>query len=336
MTEQNNGWGFSKVWNQSLEERTDRELKARDNLWASELGKSPVDLYFKLRAVPLTNPPNARSLRKFEAGNVFEWIVSLILKRAGILKESQRWSSYQYEGLLQVTGKCDFIAGGIPNLEMFEKELGSLELPEVFMRGGRKILQYFAEKYPNGLDEMPLEIKSVSSFMFESLERKGAANWIHRLQAFHYLKSENRPRANIVYICRDDLRMMEFVVLNPSPVEDEYRNAIATITKYHLANEIPPLEKPIVFEEDMGKFARNFNVAYSGYLTKLYGIDNQQEFDDKYMPIVSSWNRVMGRVKNGDKMTDKNKIVLENIVKSGYSIEELTKKFVGAKTDDEE
>ena len=83
-------WGLSEVWNKSLEEQEQRPLSFRDHLWASELGKAPVDLWLKLRAVPPTNPPNPRSLRKFEAGNVFEWIVSLILKRAGILKESQR------------------------------------------------------------------------------------------------------------------------------------------------------------------------------------------------------------------------------------------------------
>lgn len=331
----NSTWGLAKTWNESLEHTAERPLKVRDNLWASELGKSPIDVWLKLRATPLTNPPSVRALRKFEAGNVFEWIVSLILKRAGILKESQRWSSYQYEGLLKVTGKADFIAGGKPDLRMFEEEMARLQLPEVFQRGAEKIVNYLAETYPDGVDEMPLEIKSVSSFMFESLERKQQSTWIHRLQAYHYLKSENRPKANIVYICRDDLRMMEFPILLGSSVEEEYKEAIERISKYHLANERPPLEDKIIFEEDMGKFARNFNVGYSGYLTMLYGFKTQQEFDDYAMPIVSRWNRVMGRVKNGDKMTEKNEIVLKEIEDAGFNLDEIKGKFVGSKTEDE-
>ena len=329
-----NHWGFSEIWNASLVDVEKRELRVRDNLWASELGKAPVDLWLKMRAIPLTNPPNARSLRKFEAGNVFEWIVSLILKRAGILKEQQRWSSYQYEGLLKVTGKADFIAGGMPDYDKYQNEMKLLELPEVFYRAGEKIIKYFQENYPDGLQEMPLEIKSVSAFMFEALERRGQSSKIHRLQAFHYLKSENRPVANIIYICRDDLRMMEFLVENPGKVEDEYKGAIERVSAFHLGDKQPPLEKYIVFDEDMGKFAKNFNVAYSGYLTKLYGFADQKEFDEEYIPIVSRWNRVMVRVRDKKDMTEKNKEVLNEIEKAGFNLEEVRSKFVKESVDE--
>jgi hypothetical protein len=321
-------WGFSEVWNQSLLDATQRPMKQRNNLWASELGKAPIDLWLKMRGIEPTNPPNPRSMRKFEAGNVFEWIVSLILKRAGILKESQKWSSYQYPELLEVTGKADFIAGGKPDYEKWKNEMAQLDLPDVFLRAGDRIMKYFAENYPDGLTEMPLEIKSVSAFMFEALEKKKSSSKMHRLQTFHYLKSENRPIATIVYICRDDLRMMEFLVENPSETENEYREAIEKISKYHLSNEKPPLENPIEFSEDIGKFAKNFNVAYSGYLTMLYGFKDQAEFDAKYTPIVSRWNRVMARIKAGDNMTDKNKEVIKEIEDAGYNLKELINNFV--------
>jgi hypothetical protein len=326
-------WGFADVWNQSLLEANQRPMKQRNNLWASELGKSPVDLWLKMRAVEPTNPPNPRSMRKFEAGNVFEWIVSLILKRAGILQESQKWSSYQYPDLLEVTGKADFIAGGKPDYEKWQNEMSQLELPDVFLRAGERIIKYFTENYPEGLTEMPLEIKSVSAFMFEALEKNKSASKIHRLQTFHYLKSENRPIATIVYICRDDLRMMEFLVENPSETENEYKQVIETITKYHKSEERPPLEKVIEFSQDIGKFAKNFNVAYSGYLTMLYGFKDQAEFDAKYTPIVSRWNRVMARIKNGDKMTDKNNEVIKEIEEAGYNLKDLTIKFVSSGDD---
>src|SRR3990167_1224847 len=157
-------WGFAEVWTASLLEIEQRPMKARDHLWASELGKSPIDLYLKLKGTEPTNPPNARSMRKFEAGNVFEWIVSLILKRAGVLHESQKWMSYQYEGLLEVTGKADFIVGGTPDYEKAVADITELDLPDVFVRATKTIMQHFKDFYLEGLAMMPLEIKSVGAY----------------------------------------------------------------------------------------------------------------------------------------------------------------------------
>ena len=327
-------WGFTDIWNKSLLRVNERELRVRDNLWASELGKSPVDIWLKMRAIKPTNPPNARSLRKFEAGNVFEWIVSLILKRAGILQSQQEWVSFQYPELLQVTGKMDFIAGGQPDYNKWQLEMNNLELPDVFYRAGENIIKYFQEQYPSGLDRMPLEIKSVSAFMFDALEKSGKGSKMHRLQTYHYIKSKNMPFASLVYICRDDLRMMEVSIVLGGEIEEEYREFIKIISDYHSKDERPPLEKKIVFSDDIGKFAKNFNVAYSGYLTMLYGYTNQKEFDDMFMPIVSKWNRVLGRIKEGKDMTDKNKEVLKEIEDVGFNIQEIKDKFIEEKVVD--
>jgi len=330
-----NAWRFADVWNASLEERAEREMKIRDNVWASELGRAPIDVWLKMRATPFTNPPNARSLRKFEAGNVFEWIVSLILKRAGILQESQKWSSYQYEGLIEVTGKADFIAGGKPDIEKWKSESRSLGLPDVFLRVGDSILEYFEKNYPDGLAIMPLEIKSVSAFMFEALERNQQSSKIHRMQLFHYLKSDNHPFGSIVYICRDDLRIIEFLVENPSDTEQEYKNTIEILSAYHQENKQPPLEQPIVFDEDIGKFAKNFNVAYSPYLKMLYGFNDQNAFDNVYQPKVARWNRVMCRIRDGKNMTKLNEEVKQEITDAGFNIDELIPKFVPNKDEED-
>ena len=334
MTNQN--WGFAQVWNESLEQVLKKDLKPRTHLWASELGKSPIDIWLKLKAISYSNEPNARSLRKFEAGNFFEWVVSLILKRAGILKESQRWSSYQYPGLLEVTGKADFIAGGKIDLRMFEQEFLNLGLPDVFQKAGERVINYLLEKYPDGLEEMPLEIKSVSAFMFDAMQKTEKSSKNHRIQVFHYLKSENRPKANLVYICRDDLRLMEFPILNPGPVEEEYKQAIETLSKYALSDTEPPKEEEILFDSDFGKFVKNWNVEYSNYLTKLYGYKEPIMYSEKIKPIVGRWNRVLGRIKSAQKMTPKNQEVLTEIEKAGYNIGEITAKFAGDNSDDEE
>lgn len=327
-----NNWALAGIWNKALENKKVFAAKARDVVWASELGKSPIDVYLRMIGTEATNPPNARSLRKFEAGNVFEWIVSLILKRAGILQESQKWSSFQYPGLCKVTGKADFIAGGLVDREKALAEMSALELPEVFIRGATAIFEYLTSL--GELKSMPLEIKSVSSFMFDAFSKTSGGSRIHRLQLYHYLKSMDYGEGRLIYICRDDLRMMEVPLMCPSTVEDEYRSAIEEISKYYHTQERPPVEKSIIFDPDTQRFAKNFNVAYSGYLTMLYGFKDQLEFDNKYSPIVGRWNRVMGRVAAKDKITDKNKAVLEEIKGAGFDIGNLASKFATDEEDD--
>lgn len=368
-----NQWGMANIWNESLSGKEERPVVARDRLWASELGKANIELFLKMRGVVPTNPPNARAKRKFEAGNVFEWLVSLILKRAGILKETQKWVPYQYPGLLQVTGKIDFIAGGIPDYETWKEKLEALELPEVFMRASANIIEHFQTKYPEGLGDLFLEIKSCSSFMMNGMEKTGRSSKNHRLQLFHYLKSENYPRGNVVYICRDDLRMLEIPVMNPSEVENEYKKAIEEISTYYNAHKntpledflikpepdgtedwgerflkgqvkwgwiplegLPPLEKNIVWDDDLAKFTRNWGVEYSSYLTMLYGYQTQLEFEEAVNPMVARWNRVLGRIKRSDKMTPKNLLVMDEMREAGFKVDELVEKFAGTEEEVEE
>lgn len=312
-------------------QREERELKVRDNLWASELGKAPIDVVLKLRGEKPTNPPNARSLRKFEAGNIWEWIVKLILLRAGILKEEQEWLEYQYEGLLRVTGKLDFEAGGKPDYAKGKEALEQLMLPDVFMRAGRNIIAYLEKNYPDGLESKVVEVKSVSAFIFDSLEPNKKSVKIHRMQLQHYLLAKNIERGEIVYICRDDCRMMEVPVLRGGIAEEEYKAAITNLTECYRAKELPPLEKPVVWDADMQKFSKNFNVAYSMYLTKLYGHKDQAEFDDKYGPVAERWNRVLGRVREGKPMTENNEQVLAEMAEAGFDIEDIKKQIIKTK-----
>jgi len=311
-------WGLAKIWNESLSaNRKERLAQPRDHLWASELGKAKIDIWLKLKGEKPTNPPNNRSLRKFEAGNIWEWIVGLVLIRAGILQKEQEWLPYQYPGLLKVTGKLDFLAGGKPNYDRAKKTIDG-DFPDFIKNAGQNIVSYFKEKYPEGIKPMVLEVKSTSSFMFDNYEKKGTSSLNHRLQLIHYLKAKKMEKGMLIYICKDDCRMLEVPILVPSIDEERYKKEIEEITQYYNNNEQPPLEKPIVYDRDIEKFAKNWQIAYSGYLTKLYGFKDQKEFDDKYTPLVSKWNRVLGRVKDGKKMTDKNKKVLEEIKQRGF------------------
>ena len=75
-------WTFSEVWNKALEFEPEKKHEPRSHIWASEIGGAYIDRYLKMTGEKPTNPPNARSRRKFEAGNLIEWLVGIILERA--------------------------------------------------------------------------------------------------------------------------------------------------------------------------------------------------------------------------------------------------------------
>jgi hypothetical protein len=107
--------------------------------------------------------------------------------------------------------------------------------------------------------------------------------------------------------------------LDDQGTEKDYHDTMIAITKYYNAHKntkieefivsteegrefvwkegMPPLEKHIVWDDDYGKFVRNWGVEYSNYLTMLYGFESQKDFEDAVIPIVMRWNRVMTRLK---------------------------------------
>lgn len=334
--EKSTDWSFTSVWNKSLEQPDAREVIPRDHLWASDLGKPMADVYLKLLGTAPTNPPNERSLRKFEAGNLWEWIMKMVLMRAGILVATQERVSYKLEGMLEVTGKIDFVAGGNPDWEHAKNDLEHLMLPEKTLKAMEDILQYLQTAYPNGLEERNFELKSCASFMMNSLEINPVPLQIHRMQAYLYTKGKQK-RTDIAYICRDDCRMMEFPILaDNEKCETELKAYVEKISGYYFRREMPPLDKFVDFNDDMGKFSLNRAISWSPYLTLLYKLKDQAEFDERYKSIAPRWNRVIKRAKNGDKMTAKNEEVLEEIRQAGYDVPTIISKFVMSPEEDED
>src|ERR1041385_2362178 len=132
----NKNWSLASMWNEALDKTVEREVVARDRLYASELGRSDIDIWLKLKGEIPSNPPNARSFRKFHAGDLYEWFVFLVLKKCGILISKQTPVKTQMEGCLVVSGKLDFMAGGMPDFDKGQKRIDELteelELPPFF------------------------------------------------------------------------------------------------------------------------------------------------------------------------------------------------------------
>jgi len=312
-------WSFSEAWNKALETRNEREIKPRNVIWASELGGSYIDRYLKMLGEKPTNPPNARSLRKFEAGNMMEWVVEMVLRRAGIFIDSQEWIDFQYPNLLKVNGKLDQLAGGKPDWNEAEAEIKELGLPDFFRKGTEAIIKHLSDKFPDGLENIVIEVKSCSSFMFEKYESTGS-NPNHQLQLFHYLKAKNMDEGHIVYISKDDLRMLETAVFNTEKFEKPYKEDIEKMT-YYVSNKIEPDKEPqVVFEEESNKFYSNWKIEYSSYLTKLYGYEKPDEYRASVDSKIARWNRVLGRIKENKNMTKNNLEAIAEMEKEHVNI----------------
>ena len=89
---------------------------------------------------------------------------------------------------LEVSGKLDHIAGGMPKYEQAENEVNSLGLPEIFTKITNKILNHFKEEYPQGLPMQGIEVKSTSSFGIEKVYFTG---FIIGITAFSKCKNIN-------------------------------------------------------------------------------------------------------------------------------------------------
>jgi hypothetical protein len=311
-------WTLDDAWNKVVSDRQERELKPRDYIYASELGGALVDVWLKMKGVGPSNKPNQRSLRKFFAGNIWEDVTKLVLASAGILIKTQEHLTFQYPTLLEVRGRLDHYAGGIPDPEKVKHYFTGLKTLEndIFEDNGQpsnlehislRVAEMLKAKFPEGLQKQILEIKSSSSFMFESRVKKNAPDIHHAIQLFHYLKSKGEEWGQISYICKDDSLMKTFFVNGKdSKLEAEYKKRIEEITKCIKSNEQPPKEKEVDFDEVQFKFTKNWEVEYSNYLTMLYGYREPEDYRERWDNKISNFNRVFKRVITGQKMTPLN------------------------------
>lgn len=324
-------WDFCVLWNDALRSVPEKPLVKREHCWASELGGSYVDRYLRMHAVPYTNPPNERSRRKFLVGHIFEWIVGMVMVTTGILQKRQVRAEVEIPGLLRVTGNLDFIAGGEIDWEKSQYEIDKLKLlfsqsyddaPAFITHSIDYIFKVITKQFKNKpLQEVVFECKSISSRMFERIQKAGAMPH-HVLQSGHYLLGSKIPIAKIGYISKDDCLMEGFDVDNSRKLAAAYRDDVQMMTNYFNATNrknplrsLPPKQSEILFDEVLYRFEKNFKVEYSPYLEMLYGYKTPEEYRDKWTKQVGAWNRGFKNVVKGKNVRDTTKQSLAELKK---------------------
>ncbi len=342
-------WSLRNLWNDSVA-LEQRELKERDYCWASELYKPTVDRYLAMKAVKPTNPPNLRSLRKFFAGNVWEFVVGLVLHQLGIIQDAQQ-EVWVTDAPIAVKGKNDYLAGGIPNYSKARDMIASLPFDREMNARFLKVIDNFEQTLGTSeLELMVHEIKSCSEYVIDTISEGGRIIG-HDLQTYHYCRGLKMPMGRIDYISKNDSLMAEAVVKNPDAnLQQIYESDLHLLKKYLDANEQPPPAPLIVWE---GKFKKNFGVEYSNYLELVYGFKEPKDYSDAVKGKIASWNRVLARLKmindgarakpskknpEGKPMelTDKNKLAIEEMQKEGWNPYDLAAKAKIELDEDEE
>lgn len=306
-------WSFAHKWNEGLL-GVERPAAKRDYVYASELGTSYIDRFLKMNGVVPTNPPNARSKRKFAAGEIWEDIVKMVLIRAGILISKQQKIDREYQGLLPVHGRLDFIAGGIPDYDKAVADLKDLEMTDKL----RAITMAILDEMKGGLlDEYVLEIKSCSSLIFPARQKKYSIH--NALQNFYYAR-ELKLDGKLVYINKDDCMIAEWdIPFNDQTLEREFMDDLKKMTDIYQSGQMPEKAPEVIFEDS---FKKNWQVEYSNYLTMIYGYATPEDYRERWK-CVSSWNAVIKRIVEGKDMTAKNKEYLEDMKKQFPHLDEI-------------
>lgn len=242
-------WNLEDVWNDALiTER--RETKPRDYIYASEIGKNYWERYHKMMGVEPTNHYDARVLRKFAAGDLFEQVVGMILRKCGILiSEQERVELSATDKHLRVSGRIDFHAGGISDWFEARKRIAGEDWPDAMLNICNKIIDKFEKEYPAGLDNKIVEVKSVNSMLFWAKKDYllDAYPW-HKFQLLTYLIVLGKT-GKIIYISKDDLTIKEFDFDASAELSEAYYKDLEEMTHYYKNKIVPPKPPSVIFDE---------------------------------------------------------------------------------------
>lgn len=302
-------WSLETIWNDTLAIKT-RPIEKRTHIWSSEIGKHPYERYLKMMGNKPTKPLEDRVLRKFSAGIWFEDQIVYILKTMGILTmTNERVVINATDDMLEVSGKPDIVAGGISDWTKARIRVKKAEFSDFVEAVSMKLIDEFEKKYPGGLEEYIIEIKTVNSQVFWSKKDYLQEAYPHHvMQLYTYMKAMNKPKGRLMYISKDDLTIKEFEFNYPDKdLEKLWNDDVKLMTKYIKDGQEPEKPDNVIFDKRtklrfqhnkvkhviIGCWKDNWEVKWSPYLDIITGFKKEEDWLDSIKPEIKIKNEVI-------------------------------------------
>lgn len=304
-----NNWSISDIWNDLLTE--ERQVGPREYIRASEIGKPYLDRFLAMKGKAFTNPFQARILRVFDTGKIFETlVVERIFRLLGIMIESQGELTVQPEGCLPVIGHHDPKVGGKINVDrvnmlldeafyrkmreevvvlhpLYAEFLDMAHIDDWLRDRVKKLVQRLLQEYPNGMRILTTEIKTVHSGAFWSPYNQDPNTRFfkgydhHRLQLWTYLFAGNQPEGRLFYISKDDITIMEdSVFLDDEKLKEKWFKDVREMTRIWNEGKEPAPEPFIAYNKERDVWEPNWLIKRSNYFTYITGYQD-----------VASWEK---------------------------------------------
>jgi len=197
---------IQNIINQAVRSRK-RKKKEITSWHISKIGSCMRGTYLERLGVKPNKEIDDRTLRVFDLGNkVEDWVVDLISSQDGVKIETQT--------------------------RVEDKKLGVSGYSDVII------------KYKG--DRVLYEIKSKNSRAFSWMDKKGeGANRHHEYQTWMYLRLLGIEKGNIIYISKDDMRVLEYpVLLSNESLEQEVMSWLNSMNKAWKSKDISLLDLP--------------------------------------------------------------------------------------------
>jgi len=297
-------FSITNIWNEKLSV-FHAEAKKRNYISASDIGKPFLDRYWKMKGVKPTNTPDARILRVFDAGNLFEWLVIKVFTMTGLLQGSQvQVRIPKTKNHMAVLGYIDLILGGNPDWNKSRARILEEDLPDWVKIRSQKLIDNLEEKYPDGLEPIVVEVKSVNSRAFWGKKNINKETGLfkgykhHQFQLYTYLLGQDIKKGRLFYISRDDLTVVENGInINPKMTEAWLKD-VKTMSHYYQNNIEPEQPPDLIFEE--GKWRSNWMKGWSPYLTKMTGL-TKSKWENRWYYQATKKNKELEKNKTKEK-----------------------------------
>ena len=260
---------FVEIWNETLVGK-ERPIVLRDYIYASELGQDFSKRWCSMKGLPMSNPFDARTKRKFWAGNIFEDIIVDIFVNAGIFEKSQEDAKVEFypagDKYLAIHGRPDAMTKEVKDWDKLIKETEEGEDDKAGVKAlTLKLLEYLKKSFPQGLPKALFEIKTVHSDTFwRYLDTLKTGYAHHRQQLGSYLQHFGFEKGYLVYLSKDDLAIEQATVVLKD-VEQDIIEDVKTMTALLAEDTMPPAPALIKYDDVKKKYSINWDITNSTY-----------------------------------------------------------------------